>query len=298
MNDDVSRNLVVFRIKGFAEPVLADAPTKADDAVEQAWASVRQQHKVRASAVSAVYSEWQPSAADQKFMAKQFRKAECTYSFARPAPDDWERAFAEARSVMAETHEARQQENAEELLPVLWSASSPRAGLLDTLPHQPLVPGRLSVALAVVARTPQGKIGMRHVTRHQHEEMGAPPLEKLFDVGYGALARGLKFEVRRSGKEVLVSVARDNLMAASALALPDLHAQLSRHLGAGDLLVGLTCPDEMFVAREGSGLADTIREQVLGSPYETTELVPSVLRLGPGGLELLAERGAGAGPHS
>jgi hypothetical protein len=29
---------------------------------------------------------------------------------------------------------------------------------------------------------------------------------------------------------------------------------------------------------------------VLDSPYETTELVPSVLRLGPAGLELLAER--------
>ncbi|WP_432848384.1 hypothetical protein ACQPXB_46465 [Amycolatopsis sp. CA-161197] len=73
---------------------------------EQAWASVRQQHKVRGSAVSAVYSEWQRSVADQKFMARNFRKAECTYSFARPAPDDWERAFAAARTVMAETHKA------------------------------------------------------------------------------------------------------------------------------------------------------------------------------------------------
>lgn len=291
MNDDVSRNLVVFRLKGFDEPVLASAPTQADDAVEQAWASVRQQHKVRASAVSAVYSEWQPSAADRKFMAKNFRKAECTYSFARPADGEWERAFAEARSVMAEADAARQEESAEEVLPVLWSASSPRAGLLDALPHRPLVPGRLSVALAVVARTPQGNIGMQHITRHQHEEMGAPPIEQLLDVGYGCLARGLKFEVRRSGEDVLVSVARENQMAASALALPDLYPQLSQHFGAGDLVVGLPCPDEMYVAREGSGLAETVREQVLGSPYETTELVPSVLRLGAGGLELLAERG-------
>ncbi|WP_410615349.1 hypothetical protein [Amycolatopsis sp. lyj-109] len=287
MNDDVSQNLVVFRLKGFDEPVLASAPTQAEDAVEQAWESVRQQHKVRAFAVAAVYSEWQPSAADQKFMAKHFRKAECTYSFARPAPGEWDRAFAEARSAMAEADEARQ---AEEVLPVLWSTSSPRAGLLDTLPHQPLVPGRLSVALAVVGRTPRGTIGMHHITRHQHEEMGAPPLEDLFAVGYQSLARGLKFEVRSSGEDVLVSVARENLLAASALALPDLYAQLSQQFGPGDLLVGLPCPDEMYVAREDSGLADTVREQVLASPYETTELVPSVLRLGPGGLELLAER--------
>lgn len=286
MNDDVSQNLVVFRIKGLPEPVLASAPTQAEDAVEQAWASVRQQHKVRGSAVLAVYSEWQPSAADQKFMAKNFRKAECTYSFARPAPGEWERAFAEARGVMAE---ARQKESAEEVLPILWSASSPRAGLLEALPHRPLVPGRLSVALAVVSRTPEGKIGMQHITRHEQEVMGAS-LEELFHVGYGCLARGLKFEVRRSGEDVLVSLARENQLAASALALPDLYSQLTPHLGTGDLIVGLPCPDEMYVAREGSGLADTVREQALASPYETTELVPSVLRLGSGGLELLAER--------
>ncbi|MFE3177504.1 hypothetical protein ACFXPA_41435 [Amycolatopsis sp. NPDC059090] len=284
MNDDVSQNLVVFRIKGLPEPVLASAPTQAEDAVEQAWASVRQQHKVRGSAVLAVYSEWQPSAADQKFMAKNFRKAECTYSFTRPAPGDWERAFAEARTVMAQ-----KEESTEEILPILWSASSPRAGLLEALPHQPLVPGRLSVALAVVSRTPEGKIGMQHITRHEQEQMGAP-LEKLFDVGFGSLARGLKFEVRRSGEDVLVSLARENQLAASAIALPDLYAQLSPHLGTGDLIVGLPCPDEMHVAREGSGLADTVRQQAFGSPYETTELVPSVLRIGPGGLELLAER--------
>ncbi|WP_370933585.1 hypothetical protein [Amycolatopsis sp. cg13] len=284
MNDDVSQNLVVFRINGLPEPVLASAPTQSENAVEQAWASVRQQHKVRGSAVSAVYSEWQPSAADQKFMAKNFRKAECTYSFARPAPGDWERAFAEAREVMA-----RKEQSAEEILPILWSASSPRAGLLEALPHQPLVPGKLSVALAVVSRTPEGKIGMQHITLHEQEQMGAP-LEKMFDVGFGCLARGLKLEVRTSGEDVLVSLTRENQLAASALALPDLFAQLSPHLGAGDLIVGLPCPDEMYVTREGSGLADTVRQQALSSPYETTELVPSVLRLGPGGLELLAER--------
>ncbi|ATY15285.1 hypothetical protein CU254_36480 [Amycolatopsis sp. AA4] len=286
MNDDVSQNLVVFRINGLPEPVLASAPTQAEDAVEQAWASVRQQHKVRRSAVSAVYSEWQPSAADQKFMAKNFRKAECTYSFARPAPGEWDRAFAEARAVMAE---AEQRKGAEEILPILWSASSPRAGLLEALPHHPLVPGKLSVALAVVSRTPEGKIGMQHITRHEQEQMDAP-LEKLLDVGFGCLARGLKFEVRSSGEDVLVSLARENQLAASALALPDLYSQLTPHLGTGDLIVGLPCPDEMYVAREGSRPAELIREQVLASRYETTELVPSVLRLGPGGLELLAER--------
>ncbi|MEU0533643.1 hypothetical protein [Amycolatopsis tolypomycina] len=286
MNDDVSQNLVVFRLAGFDEPVLASAPTQAEDAVEQAWAQVRRQHEVSASAVSAVYSEWQPSAADQEFMARQFPEAECTYSFARPAPGEWERAFAEARAVMAEAHESPQA--AEELLPVLWSTSSPRAGLLETLPHHPLVPGHLSVAFAVVGPTPRGTIGMHHITRHQHEEMGAPDLT---GVAYQSLARSLKFEVRQAGADVLVSVVRENLLAASAIALPDLYEQLSQQFGPGDLLVGLPCPDEMYVVREDSGLAETVREQVLESPYETTELVPSVLRLGPDGVELLAERG-------
>lgn len=86
MNDDVTQNLVAFRLDGFDEPLLAGAPTQADDAVRQAWAGIRRQHKVRASAVSAVYSEWQPSAADRKFIAKHFKKAECTYSFPGRAP--------------------------------------------------------------------------------------------------------------------------------------------------------------------------------------------------------------------
>lgn len=285
MNDDVSQNLVVFRIDGREEPVLASAPTQAEDAVEQAWAQVQQQHEVSAAEVSAVYSEWQPSEADQEFMARQFPEAECTYSFARPADDEWERAFAEARAVMAETHEARQTD--EELLPVLWSASSPRAGLLEALPHHPLVPGRLSVAFAVVGPTPRGTIGMHHVTHDQHEEMGAPDLT---GVAYESLARGLKFEVRQAAGDMLVSLVRDNLLAASAIALPDLYEHLSQQLGPGDLLVGLPCPDEMYVVREDSALAEMVRKQVLESPYETTELVPSVLRLGPGGVELLAER--------
>ncbi|WP_326566771.1 hypothetical protein VSH64_33625 [Amycolatopsis rhabdoformis] len=290
MNDDVSQNLVIFRVEGLAEPVLARAPTKADDAVEQAWASVREQHKVRASKVSAVYSEWEPSAGDLKFMAKNFKKADCKYSFARPGPDGWERAFAEARAVMAEAHAARQQqEQEEELLPVLWSASSPSAGLLDALPHRPLVPGRLSVAVAAVGRTPEGKVGMHHVTRHQQEQLGTP-VEKLFDVAYGALTRGLKLGVRSSGDDVLVSVTRETLLAASAIALPDLYSQLSPHFGGGDLLVGLPCADQMVVVREDSSLAADVRQQVLNSPHDTTELVPSVLRLGPGGLALLAER--------
>uniref|UniRef100_UPI000A3C89BC hypothetical protein n=1 Tax=Amycolatopsis kentuckyensis TaxID=218823 RepID=UPI000A3C89BC len=263
--------------------VLAGAPAQAEDAVEQAWAQVRQQHEVPASAVSAVYSEWQPSAADEEFMAEHFRKAECTYSFARPAPGEWEHAFAEARAALAEARPP-----AEELLPVLWSASSPRAGLLDTLPHQPLVPGRLSVAFAVVGPTPRGTIGMHHITRHQHEEMGTPDLA---GVAYQSLARGLKFEVGQSGGEVLVSVVRENLLAASAVALPDLYVHLSQQFDGGNLLVGLPCPDEMYVVREDSGLAETVRQQVLGSPYETTELVPSLLRLTPDGVELLAERG-------
>ncbi|MFD2417263.1 hypothetical protein [Amycolatopsis pigmentata] len=171
MNDDVSQNLVVFKAKGFDEPLVAGAPIQADDAVEQAWAGIRRQHnKVRASAVSAVFSEWQPSAADQKFMAKHFRKAECTYSFARPADGDRERAFAKARAV-----------------------------------------------------SPQGPPG------------GAPS---------GVAARAVE-----------------------------------------RVLTGRR------VARRTAASADSIREQVLGSPHDTTELVPSVRRLGPGGLDLLAQRG-------
>jgi hypothetical protein len=45
-------------------------------------------------------------------------------------------------------------------MPVLWSESSPQAGLLEAVPHWPVAAGRLHLSLAVVAPTPRGTIGM------------------------------------------------------------------------------------------------------------------------------------------
>jgi hypothetical protein len=233
-----------------------------------------------------VYSEWQPSAADLRFLAEAFPDAKHTYSFTRPSPDGWDKAFAEARRVIAET--AVEPEG--ELLPVLWSTSSPGSGFLENLPHLQLVPGRLSVALAHVVPTPRGTLGMHHVTTQVHQKMGAPPVAELLATAGANIRRGLRVDVRRSERGDLLSLSRENWLAASALALDDFHAQMSRTIGDDRLIVGLPCPDEILVASAGSGWVDVIQEQVLGSRYDTTELVPSVVLLEPTGIRLLAER--------
>jgi hypothetical protein len=87
-----------------------------------------------------------------------------------------------------------------------------------------------------------------------------------------------------------LSMSRENWLAASVLALDDFHAQMSRNVGDDRLIAGLPCPDEILVAGAGSGWGEVIQEQVLGSRYDTTELVPSVVLLESTGMRLLAER--------
>ncbi|MDQ0376723.1 hypothetical protein [Amycolatopsis thermophila] len=287
MNTDVTQNLVAFQAHGLDDPVVASAPTVADDALRQAWAQVRAERQVQPADVTAVYSEWEPSAEDLGFVALMFPGARHTYSFDRPGPDGWAAAFAEAERVLAE-----QAAPAPVLLPVLWSASSPRAELLGSIPHHPLVPGRLSVGLAHVGPTPRGTLGMNHLTTHGYQEAGSPPFAELMAEAGANLKRGLRVTGHRGERGDLLHLTREDWLAGSALALDDFGEQMARNLGEERLVVGLPCPDELVVAGADSGWAEVIHEQVLGSEYDTTELVPCVVLLEPGGMRLLAERRA------
>ncbi|GAB3563763.1 hypothetical protein GCM10027445_06450 [Amycolatopsis endophytica] len=283
----MTQNLVAFRVRGEDDPVIASAPTRAEDALRQAWFQIRQERQVRPGDIVAVYSEWEPSGDDLRFLATAFPTAEHTYSFPRPAPGGWDEAFAEAERVLAEKAAP-----APELMPVLWSASSPQAEVLGSIPHHPLVPGRLSVALAHVGLTPRGTLGMRHVTTHAYQEMGSPPFGRLMAEAAANLKRGLRVTGHRGDHGDLLHLTREDWLAASALALDDFGAQMARNLGEERLVVGLPCPDELFVAGANSGWAETIHEQTLASEYDTTELVPCVVLVEPRGMRLLAERQA------
>ena len=198
VNTDVSRNVVVFQLKRRrGQHAVAEGPTRHDDCIQQAWQTVQREHGATAKDVRALHSEWEPSPADASFIRTTFPKAALTYNFSRPEPDGWDAAFATARRVIADAGAKQTTENMRlvaehgELLPVLWSDASPKKELLEYLPHRPIAPGRLYVALATVGPTSQGTIGMSHVTHGGLEGRTFPAL--LADAAAN-LTRGLSID--------------------------------------------------------------------------------------------------------
>jgi hypothetical protein len=302
MNTDPSTNVVVFLLRrGEGQPVVADGPTLADDCVRRAWATVSHQHRATPVEVTAVHSEWQPAPADLAFIEHTFPDARFTYNFTRPGPHGWEAAFDEAHRIMARAQWERQRDQAGEgmrqvadrgeMLPVLVSATSPKRQLLEYLPHQPLVPGRLFVTLATVAPTPRGTIGMNHLT---HAELGQRSFADLLSTASATLTAGLRIDGHadetRPERGSLLAVRRDGPFAASALALPGFAERMAGLLGHAELVVGLPEPDLLLVAGARSGWVEDVHRAVLTSPCPTSELVPTVLAVQPSGVHVLAER--------
>ena len=303
MNTDPSENVVVFDLGG-PQPYMSTVPTRAENGIEQAWFALPIDHQADAGRVRRIYSEWQPSATDEQFILRTFPRIEVAYTFTRPDPDGWDAAFAEARRVMAQAIADREAEEARErmaqvsstgeILPVLWSQSSPRVGMLEVLPHRTVVPGRLYVTVARVAPTPHGTIGMVHLGPG---ELGDRPFEEVLAEGGDNLTRGLRVEGRvqpggdPSRPDMLV-VQREGTHASSVVTLPDVLQQLSTFLGDPRMFVAVPDPDIVLVTRQDSVFAEDLRQAVLTSDCPSGELVPLLLAVGPTGIHVVAERPA------
>jgi hypothetical protein len=178
-----------------------------------------------------------------------------------------------------------------ELLPVLWSHASPKREVLDFLPRQSVVPGRLSVALATVAPTPRGSIGMNHLTHAGLEgrsfgDLMAAAAENLA----GRLSVDGHADPQRPERGQLLVVRRDGPFGASALVLPGFHGRMSGLVGHDQLLVGVPDPDTLLVTGVNSGWVDEVERAVLNSPCPPAELLPTMLSLTPAGAQVLSER--------
>ncbi len=295
---DPSSNVVVFQTwRGPEERFAGHAPTIADDCVRQAWDRARYAHGAQAEDVVALHSEWEPSTADGFFIERTFPHAAVTYTFRRPDPDRWPEALAAARQQL-EAAAVRQPSGRTdetrgdgELLPMLWSASSPQVDLLSMLPHYTLVPDGLYVSLAVVTTRPGGRLGISHLTHHQLGPEGVwgetASFDELYESACANLASGLRIEEYDNG---VLDMHRDGGLAAPAVGLPDFHASVSGLVGAERFVVGITCPQHLVIAAEGSAEARTIRSMVMESDYPTSESVPCLLRVDRRGITIAAER--------
>jgi hypothetical protein len=103
MDADPSKNTVVFEFKRWLskDTAIAQAATRADDGIEQAWKLASTEKRIKASQVTRIFSEWEPTQADAAFIKQTFPKAEISFSFARPdSAEGWDSALAEARRAM------------------------------------------------------------------------------------------------------------------------------------------------------------------------------------------------------
>ena len=300
VDTDPSSNVVIFQLaRGREEHCAGHAPTIADDAVRQAWQLARREHGARGEDVVALVCEWEPSPADSQFIQRTFPNVDTVYyTFPRPDPQRWPEALAAAREQMlakAAEHlmgERREQVEREgELLPMLWSESSPQADLLATVPHYTLVPDGLHVSLAMVATAPNGRIGVSHLTHHHFGPDGAwaeaGSFEELYETACANLAAGLRIEEYDNG---LLDMHRDDSLAAPAVCLPDFHSYVSGLIGEERFVVGIACPQHLIIAAESSPHADTVRSMIMETDYPASESLPCVLRVDRRGISILAER--------
>jgi len=308
MNTDVSVNVVVFQLRRpSGEQAIAHGPTQAEDCVRQAWAMAREQHQAAPWEVTGLHCEWEPSEADKRFVESTFTVAMVTFNFSRPGPAGWEAAFAAARQTMAERE--REQKAAEDerrarvkqdsehvaehgqLLPIIWSHRSPQREMLEILPNRELVPGRIFVTVATVARTPQGKIGMHHTARGG---LKGRSFVDLMETALEELSKGLRIEGRgdpdRPDLGPVATLRRDGPFAASAIALPGFHQVMSDTVGADRLVAGLMNPDTLFVAPQGSNWDAELKRELPIYPCPEGPLIPTLLSMTSSGYTVLAER--------
>ncbi|MFD6155331.1 hypothetical protein ACFWF7_13170 [Nocardia sp. NPDC060256] len=291
-------NVVVFQLNANDDDLIsAAAPAQDQDSVRQAWQQAQRERQLRSSDVTRVHSTWQPSRTDQDFLAETFPAAEYTHIFERPEGPDWSAALEHAGQVMAEVENIKQRERSEEMfvraeqvgewLPILHSTADP----LPFSASLPLVDGKLYFGFATVTTTPDGRIGMSHLTRSKFESMTEEQLEELAIEALGNVKSGLTFKVAPDEElGTMATMERDGPCVASAILLDDFHEKCAEQVGEDRLIVGLISPDHILIAGASSGQVEEIRQAVLTSPDTSSELVPSLLLIDADTIEVIAER--------
>jgi hypothetical protein len=305
VNIDASLNVVVFEVEidGKPEKRVGQGPTRADDCVRQIWADLCAKEPLKAEKVSRIYSEWEPSAEDLAYLEANFpEKCQVTFSFERPAsPDGWDQALKKVEEQLRQAAMKRAAEEAlsttnnqlDDLLPVLRTAESgdPFSAMIVS---RPVGPG-LAFFLAHVNWTPRKTIGTRYVMNNDVQALGKTA-DQLWSIASRNLAVGLQIEAVEVEGERAFLVKHKQDMGASAIGLPDFHANASKWTQAEEVFVGFPNPGVLFVtAMQSAKAVARLRQAVLTSDYwGAVALTPACFRLTSAGLELIAARPAPA----
>jgi hypothetical protein len=294
MNIDPSINLVVFEVRrGLkVDKLVGEGRTRDPNCISAVWSELQHKHGVKAGKVRRVYAEWQPSSEDAAFLKRHFPPdLNVTYSFERPADQQWDQAFEEVRQTMLQAaaadvvQAAASDKEGFAPLPVLRDLD----GLSPAMAHRALTPG-LGVFLAEVGTTPRGTIGIDYVMAAKLEARSSDA-GRLWQQAYANLASSLKVDAAELDGQPLFILNREEGMAASAIALPDFSDSAAEWTGNHRLMVGIPDPDTLLLCAADSPVVRHIREATLGSQYAgAVNLTPCLLLLDHGRLSLEARR--------
>ncbi|MGH3728983.1 MAG: hypothetical protein ACRDTU_09550 [Micromonosporaceae bacterium] len=228
MNLDPTMNVVAFKpMRG--EPLVASAPTRHDDSIQQAWETVKSEHKVRAFDIVAVTSEWEASDDDGHFLKSTFSNLEETrHIFSRPSADGWEDAFEAARreiarSLAAETPSAGPEMSAE-VRDGSMSVDDALRRIAEKAEHDlhasdALDPVELGAGeLLPVLRSDSSTGGMRDLLAHQ-------------DVAPGLYVSLARFAMTPRGTIGMAHVMQNHLREPDSPSFSELFAQACDNLG-------------------------------------------------------------------
>lgn len=302
MEVNASVNVVVFEVEhqGKLDKFVGQGPTRADDCVRQVWLELSAREGLRAEGVKRIYSEWEPSEQDKAFLDATFpAEVEVMFSFARPAADGWDEALQEVETQIrdamakrvAQEELSKPNDRLDDLLPVLRISD----GFTEMIVNRAVGPG-LGFFLGHVNVTPRQTIGTRYVMNSDLASL-KKTADELFAIAHRNLASALQVEAVQVEGEQVFLVKHPLDVGASAIGLPDLHANASRWTGADELFVGFPDPSTLFVtALSHSKAIARLQESIVTSDYwGAVALTPACYRLDRTGLHLIAARPAPEG---
>lgn len=275
MDTNPAINVVVFEfvLQGQSGRAMGQAPTQAADCIRQVWQTIQQQHpQLTALDVKAIYSEWEPAPEDVAFVDTYFSPdLEFTYSFERPAEEEWEAAFAKVAQLMKDLllKEATKQTSEAKLLPILRNDDS-FAEMVMSIP----LCDQLGLFLANVTFKADGGLGLSYVLSKE----SPPSPAALWDQAFTHLAYTLSATARQYKGETFLLVQREGGLAASAIGLPNFGRQAANWVRCPKIVIGIPNPNYLYVCAANSKAVAVIRELTLASDYMgAIALTPQVI---------------------
>lgn len=255
--------IVVFEYKKLlrTDTTVHSMPTRDQSCIQKAWAAAVEETGIKASQVKRIFSEWSASPDDESFLREHFPELEFSYTFDRPESEDgWDAAFAKARQALAESDEGDVPDFVPMVLPVLRNNDEENM-LTQTMVTIPLGKTGLTLALANVAPTPHGTIGVDYVMK---ANLSADEIDDMEETAFNNLGSQLQIQAGESERgDAIAMVSHPADHGASAIALPGFLQQACDWVKSDKIFIAIPNYAMLLVTPLGASTADDFKQTVM-----------------------------------